>query len=129
MSVRPIIDGGFLRLLCFGIVWGVLLLPLQAEERVAQRVHKNTAPSEAVQPGVPQAGGPLYAPPVFTDRSTPISERPFALPFVDRSSPISERPLAPIGNGAQGAPGSIPLIWCHGEWVRADSPEPHCSSR
>jgi hypothetical protein len=129
MPIRPKIDGGFLRILCLGIIWGALLLPLQAGESLAQPNNKNTVPPAAVQPGVPQASGPLYAPPVFTDRSTPISERPFAIPFIDRSSPISERPLAPIGNGAQAAPGSVPLIWCHGEWVRADSPGHGCSSR
>src|SRR5262245_34393776 len=127
MPIRPKIDGGFLPLLCLGIIWGALLLPLQAGESLAHPINKNTVPSAAVQPGVPQASGPLDAPPVFTDRSTPISERPFATPFIDRSSPISERPLAPIGNGPQAAPGVVPLIWCHGEWVRADSPGHRCS--
>jgi hypothetical protein len=129
MIIRPKIDGGVLRLLCLGIVWGALLVPLEAENSLAQHGNKNAAPPAAVRPGVPQATGPLYAPPVFTDRSTPISERPFAAPFIDRSSPISERPLAPIGNGAQATPEAFPLIWCHGEWVRADSPGHHCSSR
>jgi len=115
--------------LCLGILLGALILPLQAGDRVTQLINEENVPSGGVQPGVPQAGRPPYAPPVFIDRSTPISEGPFAKPFIDRSSPISERPLAPIGGGPQVAPGTVPHIWCHGVWVRADSPGHNCSSR
>lgn len=65
----------------------------------------------------------------FVDRSTPMSQRPFAKPFIDRSSPISERPLAPIGVGPQVTPDPVPLVWCHGAWVRADRVGQSCASR
>jgi len=116
-------------MLCLGILLGAPILPLQAGDRAAQLINGKNVPSGGLRHSVPQAGGAPYAPPVFIDRSAPISERPFAKPFIDRSSPISERPLAPIGGGAQVSPGSVPLIWCHGVWVRADSPGHNCSSR
>jgi hypothetical protein len=115
--------------LCLGILLGTPILPLQAGDRAAQLISGKNIPLGGVQPGVPQAGRPPFAPPVFIDRGTPISERPFAKPFIDRSSPISERPLAPIGGGPQVAPGTVPLIWCHGVWVTADSPVHSCTSR
>jgi hypothetical protein len=111
--------------LCLGVLLGVSILPLQAGDKVVQLISRKNVPVG----GVPQAGGLPYVPPAFIDRGTPISERPFAKPFIDRSSPISERPLAPIGGGPQVAPGSVPLIWCHGVWVRADSPGHGCASR
>jgi hypothetical protein len=129
MHIGQRVAGGLMSVLCLGLLSGALILPLQAGDRAAQFIDGKIAPSGGVQPGVPQAGRSLPPPPVFMDRSTPISERPFAKPFIDRSSPISERPLAPIGGGAQVAPGSVPLIWCQGEWVRADNPGHSCSSR
>jgi hypothetical protein len=129
MHIEQRVAGGFMSVLCLGILLGAPILPLQAGDRVTQLINEENVPSGGVQPGVPQAGRPSFAPPVFIDRSTPISERPFAKPFIDRSSPISERPLAPIGGGPQVAPGSVPLIWCHGVWVRADSPGHNCPSR
>ena len=106
--------------LCLGILLVVSIPPLQAGDRVAQFSGGKNAPLGGLPPGVPQP---------FIDRGTPVSERPFAKPFIDRSSPISERPLAPIGGGPQVAPGPVPLIWCHGVWVRADSPGNGCTSR
>ena len=129
MHIEQRVAGGFMSLLCLGILLGAPILPLQAGGRVAQLTSGENVPSGGMQPGVPQAGRPPYTPPVFIDRGTPISERPFAKPFIDRSSPISERPLAPIGGGPQVAPDSVPLIWCHGVWVRADSPGHGCTSR
>jgi hypothetical protein len=129
MHIEQRVAGAFMSVLCLGILLGAPILPLQAGDRAAQLINGKNVPSGGVQPGVPQAGVSPYAPPVFIDRSAPISERPFAKPFIDRSSPISERPLAPIGGGAQVSPGSVPLIWCHGVWVRADSPGHNCSSR
>jgi hypothetical protein len=129
MHIEQRVAGGFMSMLCLGILLGAPILPLHAGDRAAQLINGENVPSGGVQPGVPQAGRPPYTPPVFIDRSAPISERPFAKPFIDRSAPISERPLAPIGGGAQVAPGSVPLIWCHGVWVRADSPGHNCSSR
>jgi hypothetical protein len=59
-------------------------------------------------------------PPAFTDRSAPISERPFAQPFEDRSPSIADRPLPPIGGERSFAPNAAPQIWCQGRWMRAD---------
>jgi hypothetical protein len=129
MHIQQRVTGGFVSILCLGILLGAPILPLQAGGRVAQLTSGENVPSGGMQPGVPQTGRPPYAPPAFIDRGTPISERPFAKPFIDRSSPISERPLAPIGGGPQVAPDSVPLIWCHGVWVRADSPGHGCTSR
>lgn len=129
MHIQQRVAGGFISILCLGILLGAAILPLQAGDRATQFSGGKTIPAGGMQPGVPQAGGLPYAPPAFIDRGTPISERPFATPFIDRSSPISERPLAPIGGGPQVTPGSVPLIWCHGVWVRADSPGHSCTSR
>jgi hypothetical protein len=129
MSIEPRMVGGFISLLCLGIFLGILTPPLQAGDRSVQFTDGQETPSGSVQRHVPQAGRPPYSPPVFMDRGTPMSERSFAKPFIDRSSPMSERPLAPIGGGGQVAPGAAPLIWCQGEWVRADSPGHRCSSR
>jgi hypothetical protein len=115
---------GLMSMLGLGILLVVSVPPLQAGDRTAQFSSRRSAPLG----GVPQAGGLPYAASPFIDRGTPISERPFARPFIDRSSPISERPLAPIGGGPQVGPGSVPLIWCHGVWVRADSPGQSCTS-
>lgn len=52
--------------------------------------------------------GAIFSPPPFVDRSTPISERPFAKPFIDRGPSFAERPLAPIGGEGQGIFGSVP---------------------
>jgi hypothetical protein len=129
MHIEQRVAGRLMSLLCLGILLGAPIMPLQAGDRAAQLVSDKNIPSRSVQPGVPQVGRPPFIPPVFIDRSTPISERPFATPFIDRSSPISERPLAPIGGGPQVAPGSVPLIWCDGAWVRADSPGHSCTPR
>ena len=134
MHIKQRVAGGLISVLFLGILLGVSILPLQAADSGAQFISRKNVPSGGVPPGVPQAGRIPYAPAAFIDRGTPVSERPFAKPFIDRSSPfrsspISERPLAPIGGGPQVAPGSVPLIWCHGVWVRADSPGHGCTSR
>ena len=129
MHFEQRVAGRLMSVLCLGILLGGLILPLQAGDRSAPLNSGEKVLSGGVQPGVPQAGRPPFTPPAFIDRSTPISERPFAKPFIDRSSPIAERPLAPIGGGPQVAPGSVPLIWCDGAWVRADSPGHSCTSR
>ena len=129
MHMEQRVAGGFLSALCLGIFLGVSILPLQAGDKADQFVSRKNLPSVGLSPGVPPARGFPYAPSAFIDRGTPISERPFAKPFVDRSSPISERPLAPLGGGPQVAPGSVPLIWCHGVWVKADRAGQGCPSR
>ena len=129
MHIEQRVATGLMSVLCLGILLGVSILPLQAADSGAQFISRKNVPSGGVSPGVPQAGRIPYAPPAFIDRGTPISERPFAKPFIDRSSPISERPLAPIGGGPQVTPDSVPLIWCHGAWVRADSVGQSCASR
>lgn len=105
MNIRPRVTGGIIHALCLGILLGALVIPVQARGASVQLVNRNHFPSQSVQPGVPQNGRPLYSPPVFVDRGTPISERP----------------LAPIGNGGQIGPESVPLVWCQGQWVRADN--------
>jgi hypothetical protein len=129
MRIRQRVAGGLMSVLCLGILLGVRILPLQAGDSRGQLINGKIIPSGGVQSGMRQAGRPFSSPPAFMDRGTSFSDRPFAKPFIDRSSPISERPLAPIGGGAQIVPGSVPLIWCQGEWIRADSPGHHCSSR
>ena len=129
MHIEQRVAGGFMSLLCLGILLGAPVLPLQAGDRAAQLISGKNIPLGGVQPGAPQIGRLPFAPPVFIDRGAPISERPFAKPFIDRSSPISERPLAPIGGDPQVTPDSVPLIWCHGAWVRADSMGQSCASR
>jgi hypothetical protein len=129
MHIEQRVARGFMSLLCVGIFLGAPSLPPQAGDSAAQLISDKKIPSRGVQPGVPQVGRPPFTPPVFIDRGTPISERPFAMPFIDHSSPISERPLAPIGGGSQVVPGSVPLIWCDGAWVRADSPGHSCTPR
>ncbi|MGH8063780.1 MAG: hypothetical protein ACRERE_00805 [Candidatus Entotheonellia bacterium] len=113
MNIRRKVAGGFLSALCLGILLGALLIPAQAGDESVQFVKRKNFPSENVQPGVPQGGRPLYSPPVF----------------MDRSSPISERPLPPIGGGAQVAPDSAPFVWCGGQWVRVNNPWHGCPSR
>jgi hypothetical protein len=120
MHIGQRVAGGMMGVLCLGILLVVSVLPIQAGDRAAQFSGRKHAPLGGLPPGVPEA---------FIDRGTPMSERPFAKPFIDRSSPISERPLAPIGGGPQVAPGSVPLIWCHGVWVRADIPGHGCAPR
>ena len=129
MNIRQRGAGGFMSVLCLGILLGVMLIPVQAGDRSVQLINGENVASGHVQPGVSHTGRPLHSPPRFIDRRTPISERPFAKPFIDRSSPISERPLAPIGGGAQVAPDPVPFIWCQGQWVRADSPWHSCPWR
>ena len=129
MNIEPKGAGGFLGAFCLAILLEALILPLQAGDSAPHLINGAIVLSGGVPRGVPQAERPPYAPPVFMDRGTPMSKRPFAKPFVDRGSPMAERPLAPIGGGGQGAPGSESLIWCQGKWVRADSPGHHCSSR
>ena len=116
MHIEQRVAGGLISVLFLGSLLGVSILPLHAGDRATQSIPRKNVPLD----GVPSA---------FVDRGTPISERPFARPFIDRSSPISERPLAPIGGGLQVAPDAVPLIWCHGVWVRADSPGQSCFSR
>jgi hypothetical protein len=113
MNIGQKVAGGFISALCLGILLAAIIMPAQAGDESVQLVRRNHFPLESVQPGVPQGGRPLYSPPVFMDRSTPISERP----------------LAPIGNGAQVAPESVPFAWCQGQWVRIDNAWHSCPSR
>jgi hypothetical protein len=129
MSIGLRMSGGFMSVLCLGILLGAMIIPLQAGARSVQLGNGESVPSGSMQTGVLHAGRPLYSPAGLMDRRTPISERPFAKPFIDRSSPISERPLAPIGGGVQVAPNAVPFIRCQGQWVRADSPWHSCPSR
>jgi hypothetical protein len=129
MNIGLRVSGGFISVLCLGVLLGAMIIPLQAGDRSVHLVNGEYVASSSVQPGVSQVGRPLYSPPPFMDRRPPISQRPFAKPFIDRSSPVSERPLAPIGGGAQVAPHSVPFIWCQGQWVRADTPWHSCPSR
>jgi hypothetical protein len=109
MGIRQRVATGFMCTLYLGVLLAVMIIPAQAWDGSRGKDFH----SRGVPPGVPQVGRPLYSPPVFMDRSTPISERP----------------LAPIGGGTQVAPGSVPFVWCQGQWVRIDSPWHSCSSR
>jgi hypothetical protein len=113
MNIRQQFTGGFIIALCLGMLLGAVITPAEARDASVRSATPKHFPSESVQPGVSQSGRPLYSPPVFMDRGTPISERP----------------LAPIGNGGQVAPESVPFAWCHGQWVRVDNPWHSCSSR
>ena len=116
-----------------GVLMGALLLGMlmggsrsetQAGDVARQRIQRQGQPSDETPSGVPSFGRPLFSPPPFIDRSTPISERPFAKPFIDRGPSMADRPLAPIGGGGQVAPGVVPRqrvpgqwMWCGGQWV------------
>jgi hypothetical protein len=113
MNIRQQVTGGFINALCLGILLGAMILPAPARDASGQVVKRHHFAGETVQPGVPPSGRPLYSPPVFMDRSTPISERP----------------LAPIGNGSRVAPEPVPFAWCQGQWVRVDNPWHNCPSR
>jgi hypothetical protein len=113
MNIQQRVAGGFMSALCLGILLAAMIIPVQAGDSLVQFVKGKNFPSGSVQPSVPQAGRPLYSPPVF----------------MDRSAPISERPLAPIGSGAQVAPEAVPFVWCQGQWVRVDNPWHSCPSR
>jgi hypothetical protein len=128
MNIRQRITGGVVSMLCLGFLVTATILPAEAGWGSVQLIHGKKSPSRQVQPRVPQAGRPLSSSPAFVDRGMPIGERPFAQPFVDRGPSVSERPLAPIGGGAQVAPGAVPFVWCQGEWVRIDTPHHRCPS-
>jgi hypothetical protein len=116
-------------MLCLGIFLAAMIMPVEARDTAVQRINGKRFSSESVPPRVPQVGRSPSSSSAFIDRSTPISERPFASPFIDRSPPMSERPLAPIGGGTRVAPGAAPLIWCQGHWVQPDNPWQSCPSR
>jgi hypothetical protein len=128
MNIGQRVAGGFMSALFLGMLLGAMIMPAQAGDASVQFISGKHSLSRSVQHRVPQAGRPLYAPPASTDRSTPIGERPFATPFIDRGPSIADRPLAPIGGGAQVAPGSVPFVWCQGEWARVDRPGHRCPS-
>jgi hypothetical protein len=109
---------------------GIVLLGffVMATVRHTEAGHGRTPPPSMQRPGVPAAGRPLYLPPAFTDRSAPISERPFAKPFIDRSPSMAERPLPPIGSGQPSWRDTAPVVWCQGRWMRADQLWSGCPS-
>jgi hypothetical protein len=127
MDIEQRAPGKLLSLLTLCILLGLSTLPLHAGNRESQLTGGHHSHREGARPGGPQGRSIPYGPSAFVDRSTPMSERPFAKPFIDRSTPISERPLAPIGAGPQLGPESVPLIWCQGAWVRADRPGHGCT--
>jgi len=113
MSFQRRVAGSYMSALCLGILLGAMIISAHAGDVSVQLVKRNHFGSETVQPGIPPSGRPLYSPPVFLDRSTPMSQRP----------------LAPIGNGGQIAPEAVPFVWCAGHWVRADDLWHHCPGR
>lgn len=129
MNVLQRIAGGFISVLVLGLLLTAVVHLVEAGSRPVQLINGKRISPGSVPPGIPQAGRPLYSPPVFMDQSTPVSERPFGKPFIDRGPSIADRPLAPIGGGAQVAPGGVPFVWCQGEWVRVDKPSHRCPSR
>ncbi len=129
MNIGQRVVSALITALCLGIILGVKTIPTQAAADAVRLASAKNFSSGGAQPGTPQAGRPLNSPAIPMDRSTPMSVRPFAKPFIDRGASMSERPLAPIGGGTQAAPGSAPLLWCQGQWVRLDHPWHSCPSR
>jgi hypothetical protein len=129
MNILQRMIGGFMSLLVLGSLLATVTNTVEADNRAVQLTHGKKLPPGSIQPSVPQGGRPLYSPPVFMDRSAPISERPFTAPFSDHGPSIADRPLAPIGGGTQVAPRATPFIWCQGAWVRADNPPYRCPTR
>jgi hypothetical protein len=129
MNIRRRMIGGLISLLVFGSLLATTVHTVEATSWAVQLTNGRKLPPGSVRPSFPQAGRPLYSPPVFMDRSAPMSERPFAQPFSDRGPSMADRPLAPIGGGAQVAPGAPPFIWCQEGWVRVDNPPHRCPAR
>ena len=123
------IAGGCIKVLVLSLLLAVVAHSGVVESGPVRLTNGKNFSAGNVPSGIPQTGRPLYSPPVFMDRSAPISERPFAKPFLDHAPSIADRPLAPLGGGAQIAPGGAPFIWCQGEWVRIDKPSPRCAWR
>jgi hypothetical protein len=126
MKILQRMVGGFISLLVFGSLLTTTAQTVEATNRAVQLTNGRKLSPGSVHPSAPQAGRPLYSPPVITDRSAPMSVRPFAQPFIERGPSIADRPLPPIGGGTQVAPGASPFIWCQGGWVRADNPPHRC---
>lgn len=126
MKILQRMVGGFMSLLVFGSPLATAVHTLEAASPALQLTNGRKLPPGSLHPSLPQGGRPLYSPPVFMDQSAPMSVRPFAQPFSDRTPSLADRPLAPIGGGAQVAPGGPPFIWCQGGWVRADNPSLRC---
>jgi hypothetical protein len=121
--------GAFIGLPLLGLLLVAAIPQAQAGGGTALLVDGRKQPSGAMPLESPPMPRPLFSPPAFIDRSPPISERPFAKPFIDRAPPFADRPQAPIGGETQVAPGSVPFVWCQGQWMRADSPWNSCASR
>jgi hypothetical protein len=128
MKILQRMVGAFISLFVFGSLLVTTVQTVEASSRALQHTHSRKSQPGSVHPSFPQGGRPLYSPPAFMDRSAPMSERPFAQPFSDRGPSIADRPLAPIGGGAQVAPGAPPFVWCQGAWVRTDHSPHHCSA-
>jgi hypothetical protein len=126
MKILQRMVGGFISLLVFGSLLTTTAQTVEAANRAVQLTNGRKSPPGSAHPSFPQAGRPLYSPPVVMDRSAPMSVRPFAQPFSDRGPSIADRPLAPIGGGAQVAPGPTPFTWCQGSGIGADSPPHRC---
>jgi hypothetical protein len=129
MNILRRMVGGLISLLVFGSLLATTVYTVEATSRAVQLTNGRKLPPGSVQPSFPQARRPLYSPPVFMDQSAPMSERPFATPFSDRGPSMADRPLAPIGGGAQVAPGATPFVWCQGGWVRVDNPPHRCPAQ
>jgi hypothetical protein len=126
MKILQRMVGGFISLLVFGSLLATTVHTVEAASRALQPTNGRKPPPGSAHPSFPQAGRPLYSPPVVMDRSAPMSVRPFAQPFSDRGPSITDRPLAPIGGGAQVAPGPTPFIPCQGSGVSVDPPPHRC---
>lgn len=129
MSLVQRIVSGLLGVLLLGMVTGGSNEEAHGADWAMPRSHGELRPSGNTVPGFHPPGRPLFSPPPFIDRSTPISERPFATPFIDRGPSFADRPLSPIGEGGRIPPMVMPhqqmvspgqWVWCRGHWVWAD---------
>jgi hypothetical protein len=121
--------GAFIGVPLLGLLLVAAIHQAQAGGGTAPPANGRKQLSGAVQLESPPMVRPLFSPPAFIDRGPPISERPFATPFIDRGLSFADRPLAPTGGETQVPPGSVPFVWCQGQWMRADNPWNGCTSR
>jgi hypothetical protein len=119
---------GDLGAMVLGILLVGMMLHAAAGQPATLRQDGRQLPLGVGPHSFPVAERPVYSPPGSTDRSPPISERPFAKPFIDRGPALADRPLPPIGGGSQLSPTPAPQVWCQGRWMKAEQAWRSCPS-